>query len=498
MIHHFQDRKNQPLLEKLSQKIPAWDFHSGVCTECLEGIHQELLSELLNVQNVSKGGIRVLPTPVRLNANPDYTGKGVTICLIDSGFYPHPDLTIPRNRIKKMLDITNVNREPSYFEQPHNTSWHGTMTSVVCAGNGHLSNGMYKSIAPDADLVLIKASNDSGAIPGPMISKSLKWVSDNHQEYDIKIVNLSIADDYVMSFRDSEVDKMIKVLTEKGIIVVAAVGNDTHAPILPPANAPEVIAVGGLNDQNTLEPLQQSLFHSTYGWTIDGLLKPELIAPSIWLAAPILPKSSTFKEAGELFQKFQTTFGHEKDAILKKIKERKFVSEFYLHADGTSFAAPIVCAVIAQMLEANPALTPAMIREILLTTARPLPYENRERQGYGVVQPANAVSKASKETHHQWITTNPIVDYEASIIQFKFHYHGAQSVSVAGDFIGWSPYDYQMQQTEEGLWEFNLPILPSGDYQYKFVIDGWIWKSDSMNYYRMPDGFHGFNSRFFV
>jgi len=498
LVHNFKGRQNQPLLEILEERIPNWDKSVGVCTKCLDGIHQELLGTLLNVQNYSSGGIQVLPTPIRLNANPKYTGRGVTICLIDSGFYPHPDLVTPRNRIKKILDITHPNRAANYFKQPHNTSWHGTMTSVVCAGNGHLSNGLYKGIASDAELVLLKVANDKGSIPGAMITKALQWVCAHHAEYDIRIVNLSVADDYDISFHESEVDKAIKVLTEKGIIVVAAVGNDPNAPIIPPANAPEVIAVGGLNDQNSVEPLQQTLYHSSYGWTVDGLLKPELIAPAIWLAAPILPKTDSFKEAEVLFEKFYAASGAEKDQILQEIRKRKLISEYYLHADGTSFAAPIVCSVIAQMLEANPELTLEMIRENLLTTAHPLPYEDRKRQGYGVIQPANAVAKASEETHHQWIKISPVIDYENKTISFHFHYHNAHQIAISGDFVNWSAHAIPMQQTEDGIWEQTIPLLSEGHYQYKFVIDGWIWKSDPMNFYRMPDGFNGFNSRFFV
>ncbi|MEM6318073.1 MAG: S8 family serine peptidase [Bacteroidota bacterium] len=498
LVHHFEGQQNEPLLEVIREKAPNWSSDSAICTECLDSVHQELLSGLLNVQNYSFGGIRVLPTPIRLNANPKYTGKGVTICMIDSGFYPHPDLTIPNNRIKKIVDITQPNRPQSYFEQPHNVSWHGTMTSVVCAGNGHLSNGLYKGIAHEASLVLLKVSNDSGAIPGARIAQALQWVCEHHEEYDIRIVNLSVADDYDISFHVSEVAKAIRVLTKKGIIVVAAVGNDPNAPIIPPANAPEVIAVGGLNDQNTLEPLQQTLYHSSYGWTIDGLLKPELIAPAIWLAAPILPKTDTYQQASELFHEFYRATGERKDQLLQEIRRRKLISEYYQHADGTSFAAPIVCSVIAQMLEANPDLTLEMIRENLLTTAHPLPYEDRKRQGYGVIQPAHAVAKASQETHHQWIKTSPIIDYEARTISFHFHHHDAEQIILTGTFSGWSSTAMPMLETEEGIWEYIIPLLPKGQYQYKFVIDGRLWKSDPMNYYRVPDGFNGFNSRFFV
>ena len=47
----------------------------------------------------------VIPTPIRLNANPEYSGKGVTIAFLDSGFYPHPDLDAPvsHNRLPRRV-----------------------------------------------------------------------------------------------------------------------------------------------------------------------------------------------------------------------------------------------------------------------------------------------------------------------------------------------------------------------------------------------------------
>ena len=62
--------------------------------------------------------------------------------------------------------------------------------------------------------------------------------------------------------------------------------------------------------------------------------------------------------------------------------------------DGTSFAAPIVTGVVAQMLEANPALRPNEVKRILMLTAKRLPNVEVERQGWGAVQPKAAVEAA--------------------------------------------------------------------------------------------------------
>jgi serine protease AprX len=62
--------------------------------------------------------------------------------------------------------------------------------------------------------------------------------------------------------------------------------------------------------------------------------------------------------------------------------------------DGTSVAAPIVSSVIAQMLEANPDLTPEQIRTILKQTAIPLDSIPAEKQGAGAINARGAVEAA--------------------------------------------------------------------------------------------------------
>ena len=80
------------------------------------------------------------------------------------------------------------------------------MTSVVCAGDGYLSKGLYKGIASDAELVLLKVQDDKGRITKANIVKALQWVLHHHREYGIRIVNMSISDDEAISYKQSEVD----------------------------------------------------------------------------------------------------------------------------------------------------------------------------------------------------------------------------------------------------------------------------------------------------
>ena len=80
--------------------------------------------------------------------------------------------------------------------------------------------------------------------------------------------------------------------------------------------------------------------------------------------------------------------------MVAKIKDNNVISGAYKHVDGTSFAAPIVASVAAQMFQAHPQLTPQQAKLILIRTARRLPHVDADRQGWGVVDARRAVEAA--------------------------------------------------------------------------------------------------------
>ncbi len=530
LIHQFHEDLDQPLVDNLQEEAPAWQKEKGACTRCLDQAHIELQLALFEGKGdpAEVNGYKILPTPLRLNADPAYNGKGVTICFIDSGFYPHPDLVYPENRILAHFDVTkNFEQLPTSPLTPHlltSNLWHGTMTSVVAAGNGFLSEGKYRSIACHANVVLLKVMEEGVGITENNIAKAIDWTIKNSKRYNIRIINLSVYDDQEVSCKQSEVDRAVERAFEKGITVVAAAGNDPAAPLRPPANSPHAITVGGLNDRNTLNPFTNTLYHSTFGETIDRFQKPDLIAPAIWLAAPILPGTKEQREATALydltasndfslrpklanlltttqldrhllFEKNETV----RRAIAERIGETKFISPHYQHADGTSFAAPIVCSAIAQMLEANPALDPATIREIISVTARKIPGEPVECQGWGVIQPAHAVEMAAGQPLSLLPGILPVIDYRRMVIEFFLQQQEAASVELIGDFNGWEKEGLPLKNGEvKGLWKGSFPFAKSGTYRYKFLIDNEKWTSDPRNFYREADGFGGFNSKLII
>jgi serine protease AprX len=121
------------------------------------------------------------------------------------------------------------------------------------------------------------------------------------------------------------------------------------------------------------------------------------------------------------------------------LHRRKIISTHYQHVDGTSFAAPITASVVAQMLEANPSLTPAAVKNILVSTASRLAGYPALRQGFGVLSARAAVDLAERETHQlSSVDHHPPRVVEDRIV-FTYHDDHASRVDLAGDFNEWDP-----------------------------------------------------------
>src|SRR5256886_8083606 len=198
-------------------------------------------------------------------------------------------------------------------------SWHGMMTSVVAAGNGGLAGGFYRGIASEANLVLVKIGR-TGRITEEQIQRGLEWVLAHHKEHEISVVNISAGGDCDESYLTNSLSQTVERCVREGLTVVCAVGNAGHIPghpVLPPASAPSCIAVGGLDDQNSTDRARRGMYRSSSGPTIDGLQKPEVIAPGIWVAAPILPRTPTAEEA-ELYSRLDQTLDDELSAKIDK------------------------------------------------------------------------------------------------------------------------------------------------------------------------------------
>jgi serine protease AprX len=460
----------------------------------------------------------LIPAYRHLEASPQYSGQGVTLAFLDSGFYPHPDLTQLDNRILCHVDATSAEAiENTRFNQPHITSWHGLMTSSVAAGNGFMSEGLYRGIAYQASLVLVKTGHLSGrGIREADITRALKWVVANQQRYNIRIVNISLGGDIPANGKLSELDRLVERAVAQGMVVVAAAGNDGIERLVSPASAPAAITVGGLDHRNSLDRRLWRMYPSNYGRLANKKTKPEIIAPAAWLAAPMLPRTRVHNEGMFLWQLNKTLervqqsregpqAGHDggaptqMEALRRKVRlrmiDQKYIHPHYQHVDGTSMAAPLVSAIVALMLEANPGLAPAQVKQILMDTATPLEGIPPLMAGAGLVNAGRAVA-AARRAGRGVLNTLPFSPHTQKDRIHFFYFdpvNRLSRVALIGSFNGWDPAGYELQSSSPGLWQLAIPRLPKGTYRYKFLV-GERWVHDPENPNRVEDGYGGFSS----
>jgi serine protease AprX len=223
---------------------------------------------------------------------------------------------------------------------------------VAASGAFSLAGG-YQGMAPNADLVIVRAFDRNGAARYTDVIAGLNWVLENRQRYNIRVLNLSFGAAPQSFYWDDPLNQAVMAAWRAGIVVVAASGNDGPSPMTVnvPGNVPYVITVGALTDNYT--PYDGSddrlASFSGSGPTYEGFVKPEVVAPGGHIAASMSSSSYLANIDPDSMQLGQQMFT----------------------MSGTSQAAAVTSGVVALMLQKNPALTPDEVKCRLIATARP-------------------------------------------------------------------------------------------------------------------------------
>ena len=286
---------------------------------------------------------------------PGLTGRGVTIAVIDSGVAAHDAL---EERVIHSVDfVRSGGRGADHFG-------HGTHVAGIIAGNGASPDGSrYRGIAPGASLINLRVLGPDGSGDTSDVVEAIDWAIEYRSRYRIRVINLSLGRPVTESYRDDPLAEAVERATAAGIVVVASAGNagktEDGTPvaqgIVSPGNSPYALTVGALNTRQTRWRSDDVVAtYSSRGVTaIDGVLKPDLVAPGNRIVSLEAPGSALVRDFPSAH-----VAGSGRDA--------------YFLMSGSSMATAVVSGAVALLLEANPSLNPLGVKAALQLTAAPV------------------------------------------------------------------------------------------------------------------------------
>lgn len=296
------------------------------------------------------------------------TGKGISIAFLDTGVSPVADFTIPKNRISAFIDIINNNK------RPYDDNGHGTHVCGIATGNGYNSGGRYMGIAPESNVISIKVLDKDGVGNSIRVLAGLQWIIDNHEEYNIRIVNLSVGASN--SNTDDPLVKGVEALWDSGIIVVAAAGNNgpTSGTITSPGISKKIITVGAADDNEQVEIWGNSLVNfSGRGPTADCIIKPDVLAPGANIIS----------------------------CLGNNNKYERIVSKNYHRLSGTSMATPMVSGALALLLQKYPKIAPNSVKYLIKISSSSLGFPGNQ-QGWGLLNIKKLIGGVSDRNSKQF------------------------------------------------------------------------------------------------
>ncbi|MGH9313979.1 MAG: S8 family peptidase, partial [Vicinamibacterales bacterium] len=256
------------------------------------------------------------------------SGRGVGIAVIDSGIDHHPAL---RHRIVASVDFI-TGRGPG-----RDAYGHGTHVAGIIAGASKEFSGM----APGAHLVNLRVLDEEGAGYTSDVVDAIDWAIVNRDKYGIRIINLSLGHGVVETYRDDPMCEAVERAVAAKILVVASAGNYGKLPdgraviggITSPGNSPWALTVGALNTKGTADRSDDVMAtYSSRGPTyLDGIVKPDLVAPGNRIVSLGAPSSSLWESHPE---------------------QQRPGNAAYMELSGSSMSAAVVSGAAALLLEA--------------------------------------------------------------------------------------------------------------------------------------------------
>ena len=269
--------------------------------------------------------------------------------LTPEGMEEHPDL---QGRAVCFRDFVGHRR------RMYDDSGHGTHVCGILCGNGRLSGGRYRGMAPGARLAVGKVLDWKGDGSTEAMLEGLDWVLRIRREYGIRIVNISVGiGSLEEQGKETALRDKVEELWASGLLVVCAAGNKGPGDgSISAVGGGSVVTVGCYDGSYALGNPRSCELYSGRGMSGSLIRKPNLVAPGTDIVSCNLNHRNHYGRAGTL----------------------------YVAKSGTSMATPVVSGAAALAFQKFPDMTNEECKQKLQFTATDLglPWN---RQGWGLL-----------------------------------------------------------------------------------------------------------------
>ena len=307
-----------------------------------------------------------------------YTGTGIGVAVIDSGLNSSADLT-EFNNVLYNQDFTGefpfglftlaTSTAPDLYG-------HGQHVAGIIASSGRSSScanctRSLKGLAPGVNLINLRALNEYGIGTDSMVIAAIEQAISLKALYNIRVINLSLGRPVYESYTKDPLCQAVEQAWKAGIVVVVAAGNDGrdnsfgtqgYGTISAPGNDPYVITVGAMKTEQTdIRTDDLIASYSSKGPTqIDHIVKPDVVAPGNQVVSLLASQTATLVVAYPA-NAVPLSYYNGSNSTAH--------SNAYFMLSGTSMATPVVSAAVADLLQAQPLLTPDQVKALIMQTA---------------------------------------------------------------------------------------------------------------------------------
>jgi len=324
----------------------------------------------LGLPPIKRGDVEIIPNSetykIVVDIETTLSGKGVKVAVIDTGVTPwHPQL------LGKKVELYSTVPEPPFDGQGH-----GMWCSTQVLGKPFNTRfGRVQGIAPDADLIHVKALTTLGFGSSSSVIKAMEISALK----GAKVVSMSLGGQQQGGVDHDPEVKVTRILSGMGILVVVAAGNEGPGEwtISSPGVSPWVLTVGSYSSlygdvaefssrgpSGDYYKTHRSEWEEDYAKYGDLLVKPDVIAPGGGPVKGEKPVDLIYSGTTGWFDGFYDLFADGFEAMR-----------------GTSMATPHVAGLIALLAEAVPEITMDVIKKVIVSGV-----EKSINFGYGLIR----------------------------------------------------------------------------------------------------------------